>query len=176
MITVGLGTLDGEAAAVGVDSQHVVGARTRPSMCCGSSGPAELTVSCTAVSSSRSTTSIFPKPLFGCTADPHRWILACSGSPQALDRLGDGVFSGAAPSRRLNAPPNWTSCGPMPCAPVEIRRRCSTPAGDRSISPQHGWTVLNGDGVDRVVVSPSIDRVQVQLDDLSAFAQKHLSA
>ena len=32
------------------------------------------------------------------------------------------------------------------------------------------------EGVDRLVVSPPIDRVQVQLDDLSAFAEKHLSA
>jgi hypothetical protein len=35
---------------------------------------------------------------------------------------------------------------------------------------------LEREGVDRLVVSPPIDRVQVQLDDLSAFAEKHLSA
>jgi hypothetical protein len=32
------------------------------------------------------------------------------------------------------------------------------------------------EGVDGLVVSPPIDRVRVQLDDLSAFAEKHLSA
>ena len=32
------------------------------------------------------------------------------------------------------------------------------------------------EGVHRLVVSPPIDRMQVQLDDLSAFAEKHLSA
>ena len=35
---------------------------------------------------------------------------------------------------------------------------------------------LEQQGVDRLVVSPPIDQVQVQLDDLSAFAEKYLSA
>jgi hypothetical protein len=35
---------------------------------------------------------------------------------------------------------------------------------------------LEREGVDRLVISPPIDRVQVQLDDLSAFAEKHLAA
>ena len=85
-----------------------------------------------------------------------------------------GIFR-AACSRRLSAPLNWTSCGPMPCAPVEIRRLQYTRWGSLDLTAAR-LDAFEREGVHRLVVSPPIDRVQVQLDDLSAFAEKHLSA
>jgi hypothetical protein len=142
MITVGLGTLDGEAAAVGVDFA-TRGRRAdeaidvlRKLWSGGADG-----VSHSGESSHSRTYVSSPSPVRlycrSTSPDPRMQRLAAPAG------WATGIFR-AACSRRLNAPPNWTPCGPMPRAPVEIRPRCSTPAGDRSISPKHGWTLSNG--------------------------------
>ena len=92
----------------------------------------------------------------------------------AASRLGDGYF------------PGGTFTSAERAAQLDIMRSYAVRAGRDPASLQYCWGSLDltaarldgfeRDGVDRVVVSPSIDRVQVQLDDLSAFAQKHLSA
>ena len=143
MITVGLGTLDREAAAVGVEFA-TRGRRAdeaidvlRKLWSGGADG-----VSHSGEFFAFDDVCIFPKP---CSAVLPIHIAGSSrAAARRAGRLGDGYFPGGACSRRRSALLNWTSCGPMPCAPVEIRRRCSTPAGDRSISPQHGWTLSNG--------------------------------
>ena len=174
MITVGLGTLEGEAAAVGVDFA-TRGRRAdeaidvlRKLWSGGADG-----VSHSGEFFAFDDVCIFPKP---CSAVLPIHIGGSShAAARRAGRLGDGYFPGGMLTSAERA------------AQLDIMRSYAVRAGRDPASLQYTrWGSLNltsarldafeREGVDRLVVSPPIDRVQVQLDDLSAFAEKHLSA
>jgi probable F420-dependent oxidoreductase len=174
MITVGLGTLDREAAAVGVDFA-TRGRRAdeaidvlRKLWSGGADG-----VSHSGDFFAFDEVCIFPKP---CSAALPIHIAGSShAAARRAGRLGDGYFPGGMLTSAERA------------AQLDIMRSHAVRAGRDPESLQYTrWEsldlsaarldALEREGVDRLVISPPIDRVQVQLDDLSAFAEKHLSA
>jgi probable F420-dependent oxidoreductase len=174
MITVGLGTLDREAAAVGVDFA-TRGRRAdeaidvlRKLWSGGADG-----VSHSGDFFAFDEVCIFPKP---CSAALPIHIAGSShAAARRAGRLGDGYFPGGMLTSAERA------------AQLDIMRSHAVRAGRDPESLQYTrWEsldlsaarldALEREGVDRLVISPPIDRVQVQLDDLSAFAEKHLAA